>query len=74
MYLHLLKNPNYLRLIVAQLISTTGDIVFEMGVMVTIFEQTGSALQTMGVTVAITLPPFLLGPVAGALVDKYPRK
>jgi MFS family permease len=49
-------------------------ILFDVGVMVTIFNETGSALQTAVVTVAATLPPFLLGPIAGALVDRYPRR
>jgi MFS family permease len=31
-------------------------------------------LQTAVVTVAATLPHFLLGPIAGALVDRYPRR
>ena len=42
--------------------------------MVTIFERTGSALQTAGVTIALTLPPFLFGPFAGAVVDRFPRR
>lgn len=42
--------------------------------MVTIFERTGSALQTAGVLVANTLPQFLLDPFAGAVVDATSRR
>jgi MFS family permease len=42
--------------------------------MVVIFDQTGSTLQAAGVLVATSLPYVLIGQVAGALVDRYPRK
>lgn len=71
---HLLKNKDYLFLWLAQFVSGLGDVFYTVGILVTIFETTGSALQTAGVMVATTLPPFLLGPIAGALVDRYPRQ
>jgi len=58
----------------AQFMSITGDVFLEVGVMVTIFEQTGSALQTAGVMLAKTIPPFILGPFAGVLADRCPRQ
>ncbi len=70
----LLRNRNFVLLWLAQIVSGMGDVLYNVGVMVTIFERTGSALQTGGVLVATTLPPFLLGPVAGVLVDRYPRR
>lgn len=70
----LLHAPNFTRLWLGQLISGMAMILFDMGVMVVIYQATGSALQTAVVTVAATLPYFLLGPVAGALVDRYPRR
>lgn len=70
----LLHTPNFTRLWLGQLISGMAIVLFDMGVMVAIYQATGSALQTAAVTVAATLPYFLLGPVAGALVDRYPRR
>lgn len=70
----LLRNRNFLLLWLAQIVSKLGDIFYNVGIMVTVFERTGSAVQTVGVMIASTLPSFLLGPVAGALVDRYPRK
>ena len=48
--------------------------VFSITVLVTVFEQTGSTLQAAGTMVARTLVAFLLGPIAGVLVDRFPRK
>ena len=68
------QNRNFLFLWLAQVISGTGDVFYSIGVMVRVFEQTGSALQTTGVLIAQSLPRFFLGPIAGAMVDKYPRQ
>ncbi len=61
-------------LLFVQLFSGLADVLYEVAVMVTIFERTGSALLTAGVTVARTLPPFLFSPFAGVLVDRYSRR
>ncbi|MEA3335802.1 MAG: MFS transporter [Chloroflexota bacterium] len=70
----LLHNRNFALLWLSQIISKLGDIFWSVAIMVTIFARTGSALQTVGVMVAAALPAFFLGPVAGVLVDRYPRK
>lgn len=70
----LLRNRNFLLLLLAQITSRLGDVFYNVAVMVTVFQRTGSALQTAGVMVATTLPSFLLGPFAGVWVDRYPRK
>ncbi|MFT5085865.1 MAG: DHA3 family macrolide efflux protein-like MFS transporter [Candidatus Latescibacterota bacterium] len=69
-----LGNRNYRLLWLDFLVSTTGDVLFRVGIIVTIFEHTGSALQTVGVTIATSLPGFFLGPFAGAWVDRYSRQ
>lgn len=48
--------------------------LFTVTILVAIFEQTESTLLAAGTMVARTLPPFLLGPIAGVLVDRFPRK
>jgi MFS family permease len=70
----LTHNRNFLFLWASVFVSGIGDILYTVGIMVTIFNASGSALQTVGVMVATTLPIFLLGPIAGAIVDRYPRK
>ena len=69
-----LKNRDFALLWLAQLTSGIGDVLYTVGVMVTIYQVTGSALQTVGVTIATNLPPFLFGPFAGVLVDQAPRR
>lgn len=68
------RNRNYRLLWLAQVISGIGDVLYTVAIVVTIFQQSGSALMTAGVTVAISLPPFLVGPFAGAIVDGYSRR
>ena len=48
--------------------------LFTVIILVSVFEQTSSTLMAAGVMVARALPPFILGPVAGVLVDRFPRK
>jgi MFS family permease len=70
----LLRNRSFVLLWAAQIMSTLGNELFNIGVMVTIFEQTGSALQTAGVFVARMVPALILGPAAGVIIDRYPRR
>jgi MFS family permease len=70
----LLRNRRFVLLWLTQMFVTLGDTLFSLGVMVTVYQYTQSTLQTALVTVATTTPPFLFGPVAGVLVDRYPRR
>lgn len=72
--LRTLEHRNFLLLWLAQLVSGVGDVLYTVGVMVTIFEETNSALLTAGAMVATMVPSFLISPFAGAVVDKYPRQ
>jgi MFS family permease len=70
----LLRNRSFVLLWAAQILSTLGNELYNIGVMVTIFEETGSALQTAGVFVARMVPALILGPAAGVIIDRYPRR
>jgi MFS family permease len=70
----LLRNRSFVLLWAAQIMSTLGIELYNIGVMVTIFEETGSALQTAGVFVARMVPALILGPAAGVIIDRYPRR
>lgn len=74
MIVRLLQNRNFLYLWLAQIAATLGNELYNIGVMVAIYELTGSALQATGVLLARTLPPFLFSPLAGAVVDRYDRR
>ncbi len=72
-YLALVRNRNFSLLWMGQLISFFGDRVHTvaMGVLVT---QRGTPLD-LGITFAATaVPNVLLGPLAGALVDRWDRR
>lgn len=70
----MLRNRNYLFLWFVNVATTFAIELFTVTILVTIFEQTDSTLLAAGTMVARTLPAFLLGPVAGVLVDRFPRK
>lgn len=69
----LLKNKAFAWLWMAQLFSGIGAVLFEVGLVVVVFQQTGSALQTAGLTISQALFPFLFGSIGGAFIDRYPR-
>jgi MFS family permease len=70
----MLRNRDFLLLWLINISTILALELFSVTILVTIFEQTESTLQAAGVMVARTLAVFLLGPIAGVLVDRYPRK
>ncbi len=70
----MLRNRHFLFLWFVNIVTTLAIELFTITILVTIYEQTGSTLQAAGTMVARTMPSFLLGPVAGVLVDRFPRK
>ena len=70
----LLTNRNFRLLWLAQIAATLGTELYNVAVIVTVFQGTGSVLQTTGVVVARMAPSLFLGQMAGALVDRYPRR
>lgn len=70
----MLRNRQLLLLWFVNIATTLALELFSITVLVTVFEQTGSTLQAAGTMVSRTLVAFVLGPVAGVLVDHFPRK
>ena len=70
----LLQNRKFLFLWLIQISSTLGFELFNIAVIVSIFEQTNSIGQASGVMIVRTLSSFLIGPFAGSVADRYPRK
>lgn len=70
----MLRNRNFLFLWFVNLTTTLAIELFAVTILVAIFEQTDSTLQAAGTMVFRMLPAFLLGPIAGVLVDRFPRK
>jgi len=70
----MLSNRYFLFLWFVNITTTLAIELFTVTILVTIYEQTASTLLAAGTMVARTLPAFLLGPVAGVLVDRFSRK
>ena len=70
----MLRNRSFLFLWLVNIASTLAIELFSVTILVVIFQETESTLQAAGTMVARTLPSFLLGPVAGVLVDRFSRK
>lgn len=70
-----LKNSDFLKLWVGQIISYVGDRIAQMallGWLIASHQKTGSEMAK--ITFLIAFPSFLFGQLAGALSDKFPRK
>ena len=65
--------PDYRRLWAARTISQWGDTFNMVALALLVYDLTGSGLGVSGVVVAEILPVLLLAPLAGALVDRWPR-
>jgi MFS family permease len=63
----------YRRLWTARTVSQWGDTFNFVAVALLIYDLTGSGLGVTGVVVAEILPVLLLAPLAGPLVDRWPR-
>ncbi len=70
----MLHNRQFLFLWFVNIATTLAIELFTVTVLVAIYEQTQSTLLAAGTMVARSLPAFLLGPVAGVLVDRFSRK
>jgi MFS transporter, DHA3 family, macrolide efflux protein len=72
-YLALARNRNFSLLWVAGLVSFLGDRIHQIAV-ATLVLQLGSALDLGIVFAATAIPNVFLGPLAGALVDRWDRR
>ena len=70
----LLINRNFAWMASGQAISNLGDFVYSTTLFIWVFTITHSAAAVSGVLAAQYLPVFLLGPLAGVLVDRWNRR
>lgn len=70
----LLGNRDYRRLVVAGLVSQTGDWAISTGLAFHVYQLTGSTLSTATMLLISRLPDVLLSPFAGTLADRVDRR
>lgn len=73
-YRTLAANPGFRRLWLAQTVSRAGDSIHYVALVVLVFDLTGSGFAVSGAVIFEALPVVLFGAVAGAVVDRYPRR
>ena len=74
-YLSFLQlRPKFRYLWLAQVISLTGDWFNTIASVIIVNRYSASGLAVGGLFIARALPPFLLGPVAGVVADRFDRR
>jgi len=69
------KNQNFLRLWLAQIISQFGDRINQMALIGLIASRTPGSTLGLAKLLSFTIAPvFIIGPVAGAFVDRWDRR
>ncbi len=66
--------PKFRSLWLAQVISLTGDWFNTIASVIIVNRYAASGLAIGGLFIARALPPFLLGPVAGVVADRFDRR
>lgn len=73
-YLPVLRNPNFLKLWIAQILSLVGLQSLLLLAVILIEEVAQSGIQTAGAIVAFSLPAVIFGPIAGVILDRVSKK
>ncbi|WCO68018.1 MFS transporter [Iamia majanohamensis] len=68
------SNPELGRLLAAHAVSRAGDAFNTVALVVLVFELTGSGTGVAGTVAFEVLPVLALGPIAGMVVDRRPRR
>jgi MFS family permease len=73
-YRHVLQSRTYFPIWAGQLVSNLGDTVTYVALVVLIFQMTRSGLALSGLVLFQVVPVLVVGPVAGPIIDRFPRK
>lgn len=73
-YRTLARNREFRQLWLAQSVSRAGDSIHYVAIVVLIFNLTGSGFAVSAAVIFEALPVVLFGTLAGAVVDRYPRR
>jgi len=73
-YGDVIRSRTYFPLWLGQLLSSFGDTLHYIALVVLVFRLTGQGLAVAGVVAAEVVPVLLLGPIAGVVIDRFSRK
>lgn len=73
-YGDVVRSPSYAPLWLGQLLSNFGDTLHYIALVVLVFQLTGEGIAVAALAAAEIVPLFLLGPIAGVLIDRMSRK
>jgi MFS family permease len=73
-YGDVVRSRSYLPLWLGQLLSSFGDTLHYIALVVLVFQLTGQGIAVAGLAIAEIFPVLLLGPIAGMLIDRVSRK
>src|SRR6266536_1457686 len=73
-YSNVIRSPSYFPLWLAQLLSSFGDTLHYIALVVLVFQFTGQGVAVAALTAVEIVPVLLLGPVAGVIIDRFSRK
>lgn len=74
MNFHLLKNKDYLLLLLGDLVSLVGSIMQSFALSLYVLNTTGSAAKFASILSITFIPELILGPIAGVFADWFNRK
>lgn len=73
-YVDVARSPSYFPLWLSQLVSSFGDTLHYIALVVLVFQLTGQGVAVAILAAAEVVPVLLLGPVAGVFIDRLNRK
>lgn len=73
-YADVARNPSYFPLWLSQLISSFGDTLHYIALVVLVYQLTGQGAAVAVLVAAEAIPILLLGPIAGVVIDRFSRK
>ncbi|HEV2067645.1 MAG TPA: MFS transporter, partial [Thermomicrobiales bacterium] len=73
-YRSVARSPSYFPLWLSQLVSSFGDTLHYIALVVLVYELTGRGAAVAVLVAAEVVPVLLLGPVAGVVIDRFNRK
>lgn len=73
-YAEVVRSRSYASLWLGQLLSSFGDTLHYIALVVLAFQLTGQGIAVAGLAAVEIVPILLLGPVAGVVIDRFSRK